>query len=1153
MQITRFKPSSGRGLLLLLLAIAMLVAAPLTVGAQDSSIYVSVRVYDGVDPADQQEIARLTDQGFLPIMRESQGFVGYYLLPADDRLASVSMFDTAEQAAASNEKARAFVAENLAPLLPNPPIIAEGTVDVMHLVDIDRMMDDASALYASLRIYHVGTMQDIEESNRLVKAHLLPALQANGGLFSYYSLSDGLDTVVGLNVYTSEENALTANDIAAAFVAEYMMDWQPEIPVRISGQLGIAALAGLHMGENLIDDMMDDGKVFASIRLYEGLDPNDMDELFRLTADEILEILQQSDGFIGYYWLHSGETVLAINLFATEAQASASNDVARAHVAERLAGLAPNPPLIVDGPVHIGVVDMLDAMEDSDITGLHANLRIYNGFETDNLGAFVRTVEDGFLPLMQETDGFFGYYLMDDGAGTLAAVSIFDTEASAAISSEKARDFVADYLTAFLPNAPSVTSGQLDIAALAAVNDGANLIDNLMDQQQVFVSIRLYDGVDPADQQEIARITGQGFLPILRESDGFVGYYLLPSGDKLASVTMFESAEQAAASNDKARDFVVARLAPLLPNPPQIVEGLVELMYVADEMMMDEGMASPHALLAIYDGFDMTHLDETVTLVESIFLPDLRENGGLVSYFGFSDGVDKAIALRIADSADSLQQGSDIAADFVAEYLADWLPVNPTTVSGQLGVAAMADMHMGANLVEYSRDEASVFASVRVYEGVDPATQDTIARVTNEGFLPIMRASEGFVGYFLLSAGDTLVALSLFDSAEQASASNEAARGFVAENLAPLLPHAPMITEGTLSINHVAALGATDDYGRPNELYASIRFYEGFDLRHFDDANDLAISHLLPALQDLGGLFAQFAFNDGEDTVVGISIFEDQEATFAANNAGKAFTQEYLAEWAPNPPTGVAGEIAVAALAEMQMGKNLIADGYEDEVFVSIRVYDGVDPADQDAILRITSEGFLPIMRQSAGFVGYYLLPAGDTLASVSLFDSPEQASASNAAARDFVTENLTPLLPNRPQITEGMLDVMYVTDEMMDEGLASLYAALRVYENYDLTDRDVAVELVATGFVPLLQGADGFFSYFSMDDGVDRVVTLSVYETEENALAANELAAAFVAEYMTGWIREEPRRINGRLGLTALADKHMGANLLDGETIGEA
>jgi hypothetical protein len=58
--------------------------------------------------------------------------------------------------------------------------------------------------------------------------------------------------------------------------------------------------------------------------------------------------------------------------------------------------------------------------------------------------------------------------------------------------------------------------------------------------------------------------------------------------------------------------------------------------------------------------------------------------------------------------------------------------------------------------------------------------------------------------------------------------------------------------------------------------------------------------------------------------VVGISIFEGEDAALAANEAGKAFTRDYLAEWAPNPPTGVSGRLAIAALAEVNMGENLV-------------------------------------------------------------------------------------------------------------------------------------------------------------------------------------------------------------------------------------
>ena len=77
-------------------------------------------------------------------------------------------------------------------------------------------------------------------------------------------------------------------------------------------------------------DMTDEDSAFISIRLYGDLNQDDMDELYRRTAVGFLDIIRESDGFIGYYWLHSGENVAAVNLFATEEQASASNEAARA-------------------------------------------------------------------------------------------------------------------------------------------------------------------------------------------------------------------------------------------------------------------------------------------------------------------------------------------------------------------------------------------------------------------------------------------------------------------------------------------------------------------------------------------------------------------------------------------------------------------------------------------------------------------------------------------------------------------------------------------------------------------------------------------------------------------------------------------------------
>ncbi len=680
--------------------------------------------------------------------------------------------------------------------------------------------------------------------------------------------------------------------------------------------------------------------VFASVRVYDGVDPMDQDEIARLTTAGFLPIMRESDGFVGYYLLPAGDMLAAVSLFETADQAAASTETAREFVAESLASLLPNAPRILENELDIRYSALVEGMADADsVSELYGALRIYGNYDMSRRTEIVDLTASGFLPIQQTMTGFIGYLNLDDGIDTVVAFSIFDTEANALAANEEAAAFVAENLADHRRDEPIRINGRLGVAALAEIRMGQNLIEDKKEdkkiEDKVFASVRVYNGVDPMDQDEIARLTAAGFLPIMRGSDGFVGYYLLPAGDMLAAISMFDSAEQASASNAAARAFVAENLAPMLPNPPLIVEGALEVSTqlfadAFDESMTAEDVAMPlHALLAIYDGFDMTRLDESVTLVESILLPDLRATGGLYSYYGISDGMDKAVALRIMDSEASLQLGSDIAAEFIAAHMAGWLPEDPLSVSGRLAVAASADLYQGGNLAAQPMMDDAVFASVRVYDGINPADQAEIARLTNAGFLPIIRENDGFIGYYFLTAADMLATVSLFDSPEQASASNDAAREFVAGNLAPLLPNAPTIYQGSLSIDYVAALLASDDYAGSGELYASIRFYEGFDLRHFDEANDLAIAHLLPALQELGGLFAQYAFNDGEDTVVGISVYDSEEASLAANDVGKAFTTEYLAAWAPNPPTGLSGKLAIAALAEVNTGENLVGAAME--------------------------------------------------------------------------------------------------------------------------------------------------------------------------------------------------------------------------------
>jgi hypothetical protein len=90
-------------------------------------MYVAVRRYEGV--TDSQEAGRLVDEGFVPIISEMPGFVAYYWVDAGDGvMVSTSVFEHKAAEEESNWKAGEFVAQHLAPLLPNPPQITTGEV-----------------------------------------------------------------------------------------------------------------------------------------------------------------------------------------------------------------------------------------------------------------------------------------------------------------------------------------------------------------------------------------------------------------------------------------------------------------------------------------------------------------------------------------------------------------------------------------------------------------------------------------------------------------------------------------------------------------------------------------------------------------------------------------------------------------------------------------------------------------------------------------------------------------------------------------------------------------------------------------------------------------------------------------------------------------
>jgi hypothetical protein len=90
-------------------------------------MHAAVRRYEGV--SDPQRVAKVGEEGFVPIISEMPGFVAYYLVDAGDGvMVSTSVFEHKDTEEQSTFLAGEFVAEDLGSLSPNPPQVTAGEV-----------------------------------------------------------------------------------------------------------------------------------------------------------------------------------------------------------------------------------------------------------------------------------------------------------------------------------------------------------------------------------------------------------------------------------------------------------------------------------------------------------------------------------------------------------------------------------------------------------------------------------------------------------------------------------------------------------------------------------------------------------------------------------------------------------------------------------------------------------------------------------------------------------------------------------------------------------------------------------------------------------------------------------------------------------------
>ena len=91
---------------------------------------------------------------------------------------------------------------------------------------------------------------------------------------------------------------------------------------------------------------------------------------------------------------------------------------------------------------------------------MYASVRRYEGItDPAEVGRIIR---ERFVPLMTEIDGFVAYYWVDAGGGVFASTTVFEDQAAADASNERATAFIRDEnLGDLMPNPAQVTVGEV--------------------------------------------------------------------------------------------------------------------------------------------------------------------------------------------------------------------------------------------------------------------------------------------------------------------------------------------------------------------------------------------------------------------------------------------------------------------------------------------------------------------------------------------------------------------------------------------------------------------------------------------------------------------------------------------------------------------
>lgn len=104
---------------------------------------------------------------------------------------------------------------------------------------------------------------------------------------------------------------------------------------------------------------------------------------------------------------------------------------------------------------------------------MYATIRRYTAKDADkakdNFTSLKQRIEEHFVPMLQDVQGFHCYYVVNSNDRELVTISIFETQAGVQESTRRAAEFVGNDPLKDQLSSPEITEGELLLSKEAAV------------------------------------------------------------------------------------------------------------------------------------------------------------------------------------------------------------------------------------------------------------------------------------------------------------------------------------------------------------------------------------------------------------------------------------------------------------------------------------------------------------------------------------------------------------------------------------------------------------------------------------------------------------------------------------------------------------